>query len=213
MVAERDRDARAAGACSRASACRPRPRRASRIARAKRVERRLGLGAGVDDVEPERRRDLVVARAARVDLAADVAEQPLDRRVHVLVGRDRSSTSIAASCSVDLGELGVVEDPGGVRAARRAAACPGCRTGAARRRARAGTPTPRARAGADASDPERHGPSSSGSTSVRREPQLRCAASIRRASAMSLILTASWPMRSAAVNAVALRSMLSRSGL
>ena len=34
-----------------------------------------------------------------------------------------------------------------------------------------------------------------------------------RASVMSLIFTASWPIRSAAVNAVALRSMLSRSGL
>ena len=38
-------------------------------------------------------------------------------------------------------------------------------------------------------------------------------ASSLRASVMSLIFTASWPMRSAAVNAVALRSMLSRSGL
>ena len=49
-------------------------------------------------------------------------------------------------------------------------------------------------------------------------PQARCqsdhpsSASIRRASVMSLIFTASWPMRSVALNAVALRSMLSRSG-
>src|SRR5205823_11690791 len=37
-------------------------------------------------------------------------------------------------------------------------------------------------------------------------------ASIARESAMSLICTASWPMRSRAVNAVALRSMLRRAG-
>jgi len=70
------------------------------IARHRRV--RLGLGpvehrAGealdrfhrlpgrVLDVEPEGGRDLVVARAAGVDLAADLAQQAFDRRVDVFV--------------------------------------------------------------------------------------------------------------------------------
>jgi hypothetical protein len=45
------------------------------------------LAAGVGDVEPERRGDLVVARAAGMDLAADGAELALDQRVDVLVAR------------------------------------------------------------------------------------------------------------------------------
>ena len=40
----------------------------------------------VQDVETERGRDLVVSRAAGMDLAADLAEEALDRRMHVLVG-------------------------------------------------------------------------------------------------------------------------------
>ena len=58
----------------------------------------------------------------------------------------------------------------------------------------------------DPTRPERHSPASSA--------RGRCAwaESIRRESAMSFTCTASWPIRSAAVNAVALRSMLSRSG-
>ena len=43
------------------------------------------LGARVEHVQPERRCDLVVARAAGMDLAPEISEQPLDRAVHVLV--------------------------------------------------------------------------------------------------------------------------------
>ena len=81
---------------------------------AKARERSVGLFAGVGHVEPERGRDLVVPRAARMDLAADVAEQPLDRGVHVLVGlvevvdRDRGEPRLGVV------ELGVGEQPGGV---------------------------------------------------------------------------------------------------
>ena len=74
-----------------------------------RDERGVGLGAGVGDVEPECGRDLVVARAAGVDLAADVAELPLDRRVHVLVRWiDRLDRRQPLG---HLFELRVVEDP------------------------------------------------------------------------------------------------------
>ena len=51
-----------------------------------RVDRLARLGAGVEHVHPKRRGDLVVPRPSGVDLPADVTEQPLDRRVHVLVG-------------------------------------------------------------------------------------------------------------------------------
>ena len=46
---------------------------------------RVRLRARVADVQAQRRRDLVVARAPRVDLPPDLAELPLDRRMHVLV--------------------------------------------------------------------------------------------------------------------------------
>ena len=50
-----------------------------------RVDRVSGLGARIQDVQSQRRGYLVVARAARMDLAPDIAEQALDRRVHVFV--------------------------------------------------------------------------------------------------------------------------------
>ena len=50
-----------------------------------RVDLLARLVACVDHVAPEGGRDLVVARASGVDLPADVAEQPLDRRMDVLV--------------------------------------------------------------------------------------------------------------------------------
>ena len=49
------------------------------------VDRVSRLRARIEDVQPERRRDLVVARAARMDLSSDVAEKALDSRMHVLV--------------------------------------------------------------------------------------------------------------------------------
>ena len=111
-----------------------------------RAQRLVGLGARVGDVEPERGRDLVVARAAGVDLAADVAEQPLDRRVDVLVGllevvdRDRREPRLGVA------QLRRRSAARPRAAAPRARACPRGRTAAAPRRPRAGTPTPRARA-------------------------------------------------------------------
>ena len=86
------------------------------MALAKAGDRLVRLRACGADVEPERSGDLVVARAAGVDLAADVAELALDRRVHVLVALvdllDRRELLR------HLGELCVVEDPGRVQALR-----------------------------------------------------------------------------------------------
>ena len=78
------------------------------------------LSTRVLDVEPRGRCHLVVARAARVDLAADRAEQSLDCRVHVLVVvevggaivRDRRQPGL------DLGELALVEDARRVKSSR-----------------------------------------------------------------------------------------------
>ena len=170
----------------------------ARIACAKAVERGVGLRAGVDDVEPERGRDLVVARASRVDLAADVAELPLDRRVHVLVGG--IDLLDHRELLGHLRELGVVEDACGVQTLgveQRA-------LDVVREQLRVvrvqEVPDLGRELRLDAAGPEGH----------RDQPS---SASSLRASVMSLIFTASWPIRSAAVNAVALRSMLSRSGL
>ena len=67
------------------------------------------LGARVEHVEAECRRDLVVARAAGVDLPPELAELPLDRAVDVLVlgevpgrverdlGEPRTPTSASSS--------------------------------------------------------------------------------------------------------------------
>ena len=75
------------------------------------------LRARVEHVEAERRRDLVVARPAGVDLPPDVAELTLDRAVDVLVlgqvpgrvERDLGETLL------DLGELVVREQAGAVQ--------------------------------------------------------------------------------------------------
>ena len=132
-----------------------------------------------------------------MDLAPDLAELALDRRVHVLVGGiDRVDRRELLG---HLGELRVVEDPGLVQAA--ACSSVACRSygsssaSSARRNAHTSGASPVA----DASGPE-------------RQIDHPSCASIARASWMSLICTASWPIRSAAVKAVALRSMLSRSG-
>ena len=112
-----------------------------------RVDRLARLRAGVEHVQPERRGDLVVARAAGVDLAADLAEQPLDRGVDVLVGLD-----VAGRVLRDLREarLGLVEllvrqqagrsEPPRVLGGRLAVV-----RAAARRRRRAGSATRRGR--------------------------------------------------------------------
>ncbi len=71
--------------------------------------------ARVGDVEPERRRDLIVPRPPGVNLPADVAEQPLDRGVDVLVVRlDPAAGRDLGEPRLGVGELAVVEDAGGV---------------------------------------------------------------------------------------------------
>ncbi len=177
---------------------------ASASARAEQAERERPdrgacLVARILEVEPVRRYDLVVARAAGMDLAPDRPEQPLDRAVHVLVARFEIGRVDVGEPRQHVCELVVVEQP--------------CRVQALGVQARPLDVVEeqlgvlrldelphlgRERGLADPSGPERH----------RTTPS---SASSRRASVMSLILTASWPMRSAAVNAVALRSMLSRS--
>ena len=133
-----------------------------------------------------------------MDLAADVAELPLDRRMHVLVGGidlvDRRQL-LGHLC-----ELGVVENarrvqPFGVQ--QRALEVEGQKLGVVRVQE---VPHLRRELRIDAAGPQGH------------IVQPSCSSSLR-ASVMSLIFTASWPIRSEAVNAVALRSMLSRSGL
>src|SRR5439155_22660213 len=49
------------------------------------LERELGVLTRLTDVPAESRGDLVVTRPSGVNLATDIAEQPLDRRVDVLV--------------------------------------------------------------------------------------------------------------------------------
>ena len=77
------------------------------------------LEAGVGNIEPHGGRDLIVARAAGVDLAADGAEEPFDRRVDVLVVRLRSSLDgDPVERGLDVGELRVGEKPAFMQAAR-----------------------------------------------------------------------------------------------
>ena len=78
------------------------------------------FGAGVEHVEPEGGRNLVVARAAGVDLAAEVAELPLDRAVHVLVLGEVPGRVLGdlGEPRLRLGELGVGEQTGGVQPLR-----------------------------------------------------------------------------------------------
>ena len=80
------------------------------------------LGARVEHVEPERRCDLVVARAAGVDLAAEVAELALDRAVHVLVLGEiaRRVLRDLGQPRLRLGELVVGEQAGRVQPLARA---------------------------------------------------------------------------------------------
>ncbi len=70
------------------------------------------LDASIGDVEPERGRDLIVSRAAGVDLPPDLAELGLEERVHVFgSGVDRVEP---AERLTHLGELAIVEDSRGV---------------------------------------------------------------------------------------------------
>ena len=72
------------------------------------------LPARVEHVEPERRRDLVVARPAGVDLPPDIAELTLDRAVDVLVlGKvpGRVERDLGQPL-LDLGELVIRQEAG-----------------------------------------------------------------------------------------------------
>ena len=184
------------------------------MARAKPLSASSALGGGVRDVEAEGRRDLVVAGAAGVDLAADVAEQALDRRVDVLVGGLEIVDGDPGEAPLDLGELVGREQPGcleprGVDQRSLQVVREQLVVGRAQE-----LPHLRGEGRPDAPGPEGHCPSSSGSSGAGGGESLsfRCVSSMRWVSVMSLICTASWPIRSPAVNAVALRSMLSRSG-
>ena len=156
--------------------------------------------ARVYDIEPERGGDLVVARPACVDLAPDLTELRLDERVHVLSGRIDGVE--AAEHLAHFRQLVVVEQPGGVEplgVQQRSLHVVRQELGVLRPQE---LPHLGRELRADPSRPERHALSSG---------TCPCRSSIWRVSAMSLICTASWPMRSAAVKAVALRSMLNRS--
>ena len=81
---------------------------------AERVDLLPGFAAGVEHVQPERGGDLVVSRAARVDLPSDRPELALDRRVDVLVVREVPGR-VAPDGRQPLlcvGELLVAEQPG-----------------------------------------------------------------------------------------------------
>ena len=157
------------------------------------------LVARVLHVQPVGGHDLVVARAAGMDLPAERAEQPLDRAMDVLVVRLEVVGADLREPCLHLGQLGVVEEAGGMQ--------PPCVEPGAlavvRKQLRVFRLDVRPDLGrerrVDASRPERHSDHPSRS-------------SRRLESVMSLSLSASWPIRSDAVNAVALRSMLSRSG-
>ena len=116
-----------------------------------------------------------------MDLAADLAELPLDRRVHVLVGGvdlfDRRQP-LGHLC-----ELGVGEDAGGLEALRvqkRPLEVVGEQLGVVRMQE---VPDLGAELRVDPAGPQRHIVQPSSARSLR-------------ASVMSLIFTASWPMRS-----------------
>ena len=157
------------------------------------------LVAGVLNVEAVRGDDLVVARTAGVDLAAERAEQPLDCAVHVLVCRLEIVRADRREPLLDLGQLGLVEEPGGVQPMR----VQTCALEVVRQEVGVGRlqvlPDLRRERRLDATRPQRHSSTPSRS-------------SIRRASITSLIFTFSWPIRSEALNIVALRSIDSRSG-
>ncbi len=141
-----------------------------------RDERSVRLGARVRDVEPERGRDLVVARAAGVDLPPDLAEQPLDRASARPRPRDRrrraapqrrraprassASSRIPAACS---------------RSACSSVPCTSYGSSSASSDLQE-RPHLRREIRADASGPQRHcgGPSSSGSDGRGGGSRLRC---------------------------------------
>ena len=123
-----------------------------------RGDRRAGLGARIGDVEPERGRDLVVAGAAGVDLPPDLAEQPLDRAVDVLVlgTQWHRATGDLGEPRLRLGELAVVQQARRVQPPRvhgRCLAVVGQELGVVRTEERAHRRIERA---ADAPAPERH---------------------------------------------------------
>ena len=152
------------------------------------------------DVETMRGDDLVVPRAAGVDLPAERPEQPLDRAVHVLVLRQEVVEADLCEPLLDLGQLGVVEEAGGVQTVGvepRALEVVRQQLGVRRLQV---LPDLRRERGLDTARPQR----AHSSTPSR--------SSMRRASITSLIFTFSCPIRSAALNIVALRSIESRSG-
>ena len=69
--------------------------------RAHGVRRPIG---GLHDPEPHRRLHLVVSAAARVHRRAEVAQQPLDGRVDILVGRVRLDLDLAERSNDLLGQ-------------------------------------------------------------------------------------------------------------
>ena len=84
-----------------------------------RVDLLVRLVACVGDVQSQRRRDLVVAGATRVDLLTERPEEPLDRRMDVLVGledRGRVERDLGEA-PLHLGELVRVQEPGAVQPA------------------------------------------------------------------------------------------------
>ena len=84
-----------------------------------RVDLLVRLRARVGDVQSQRRRDLVVAGATRVDLLTERPEEPLDRRMDVLVGledRGRVERDLGEA-PLHLGELVRVQEPGAVQPA------------------------------------------------------------------------------------------------
>ena len=85
---------------------------------AERVDLGARLGARVEHVKAERRSYLVVSGAPGVDLAADLAELPLDRAVHVLVLFEvgRGILRDPGETCLDLAELVVRQEPGRVEA-------------------------------------------------------------------------------------------------
>src|SRR6266508_150559 len=139
-----------------------------------------------------------------MDLPADLTELRLDERVDVLSGRIHCVEP--PEHLAHLGKLGLVEESRGVQTLRVQERPLDVVGQELRVVGLQKLPYGRRELAADASGPERHSPPSSASGVCR------CCSSIRRESAMSFTCTASCPIRSAAVNAVALRSMLRRSG-
>ena len=164
-------------------------------------KRVVRLAARVLHVEAVRGDDLVVARAARMDLAADGPEQALDRAVHVLVGRLEVGRLDLVEPLLGVGELVGREEARLVEPPRvQARALDVVREELVVLRLDERPHLGRELGLADAARPER---------AQIDHPSF---SSIARASVMSLIFTCSCPIRSAAPNAVSLRSIDRRSG-